>query len=373
MTSQSQARIFLDFSRAEGRWSRLGSYYAMFPVTFAENVIGTWTGKGQTVIDPFCGRGTAPFVAMGMGRNAVGCDINPVAWLYSQTKIDPHPDSKKVIERITQVSQSILTDEEEPEHEFQRLAFCRKVLGFIRAARRTLDWRNDRLDRTVMTFLVHHLHDKLGSGLSNQLRHSRAMSPRYSINWWKRKGYDTAPEIDPQDFLTRRVRWRYAKGVPMPPLGLSRPVISLGDGAESLPRNAPMANLVLTSPPYSGVTNYRSDNWLRLWAIGEGPSLPDWKPGQKFGDIDKYMDMLSGVLGATLGRARDGAVWYIRSDARPKTKKAIMTVLAELLPYHYLRQRQVPYKGKTQTALYGDHEPKPGEVDLIYYPPGCRV
>ena len=369
MTGESQSGMFLNFRKAEGRWSRLGSYYAMFPVTFAENVISAWTERRETVIDPFCGRGTTPFVAMGMGRYAIGCDVNPVAWLYSKTKIDPHPDSDKVVRRISEVSKSVRTDESEPRHEFQRLAFCPRVLGFIRAARRMLDWRNNRLDRTVMTFLIHHLHDKLGHGLSNQLRHSRAMSPSYSIKWWKRKGYSAAPEIDPLEFLTQRVHWRYAKGIVVPFPGLIRPQISLGDGAVCLPKANAMANLVLTSPPYSGITNYRSDNWLRLWAMGEGPSLPDWNPEQKFDDIDNYVDMLVGVFASTAKRARPDSIWYIRSDARAKTKDAIQSVLDALLPNHQLEQREAPYKHKTQTALYGDHEPKPGEVDLIYTPP----
>ena len=181
----------------------------------------------------------------------------------------------------TQVFDNVEPVDYESEHEFQRLAFCRRVLGFIRCARRTLDWRNNRLDRTVMTLMVHHLHAKLGEGLSNQLRHSRAMSPCYSINWWRKNGYDTPPDINPQDFLIRRARWRYGKGVAGPHPGLGRPLIRLGSGSDSLPNNLPAADLVLTSPPYSGVTNYRSDNWLRLWAMGEGPSLPDWDPEQK--------------------------------------------------------------------------------------------
>ena len=366
MTTSVQGGASLDFSRAEGRWSRLGSYYAMFPVPFAEKVITQWTREGQTVIDPFCGRGTAPFIAMVTGRRAIGCDINPVAWLYSQTKVDPHPKLKEVEERIKQVSKGVKDGDDEPEHEFQQLAFCRGVLGFIRSARRILDWQDDRLDRTVMTFMIHHLHDKRGQGLSNQLRHSRAMSPRYSINWWRRKGYETPPKIDPQDFLIRRVRWRYGKGVAEPHPGLNRPLISLGDGRDSLPDASQAADLVLTSPPYSGVTNYRSDNWLRLWAMGEGPSLPDWDPEQKFLDLDSYTEMLRGVFSATLSRAQDDATWYVRSDARPKTLDAIKSVLAELLPNHQFNEKKAPYLNKTQTALYGDHEPKPGEVDLIY-------
>ena len=365
-TSQSDKAVCIDFGRAEGRWSRFGSYYAMFPVAFADNVITAWTKEGQTIIDPFCGRGTAPFVAMATGRYAVGCDINPIAWLYSQTKANPHPNLLDVKERIAHIAQNIAVGDYEPENEFQKVAFCRKVLGFIRAAQRILDWSNDRLDRTVMAFIVHHLHDKLGQGLSNQMRHSRSMSPRYSINWWRSKGLGTPPEIDPQDFLIRRVRWRYAKGVPNPKPGMDRPKIGLGDAADSLPTIATLADLVLTSPPYSGVTNYRSDNWLRLWAIGEGPSLPDWNPEQKFLDIEMYKNMLREVFEATSRRTQRNATWYIRSDARHKTKDAITSVLSELLPEHILEERPAPYQRKTQTALYGDTRPKPGEIDLIY-------
>ncbi|MGQ4808570.1 hypothetical protein NKDENANG_01957 [Candidatus Entotheonellaceae bacterium PAL068K] len=356
----------MDFSKAEGRWSRLGSYYAMFPVAFASEVITARTQEGQTVIDPFCGRGTAPFVAMTTGRRAVGCDINPIAWLYAQCKIDPHPVLPEVEARLAQVSQGAWGGDDEPSNEFQQMAFCRRVLGFIRAARKMLDWRNNRLDRTLMAFIVHHLHDKLGRGLSNQMRHSRSMSPGYCIRWWRRRGLSAPPEIDPHAFLLGRVRRRYAKGTPGPLEGLDRPRIGLGDAAHALPTiPPPYADLVLTSPPYSGVTNYRSDNWLRLWAIGEAPALPDWNPEQKFLDLETYTNMLRAVFIATRQRAKPGAIWYIRSDARQKTKDAIMRVLSELLPEHGLTEYPAPYRHRTQTALYGDSHQKPGEVDLI--------
>ena len=74
------------FGTAEGRWARLGPYYAMFPVEFAREVIHNLSQCGETVLDPFCGRGTAPYVAMISGRGAVGCDVNPVAWLYAAVK-----------------------------------------------------------------------------------------------------------------------------------------------------------------------------------------------------------------------------------------------------------------------------------------------
>lgn len=343
----------------------------MFPVPFAEQVITNLSRGGETVIDPFCGRGTAPFIAMIYGRNAIGCDINPVAWIYSQTKISPHPCATEVIERIREIKETVSAPETEPKNEFQQLAFCQQVLGFINASRRELDWRTSELDRTVAAFLLQYLHDKRGAGLSNQLRHSRALAPKYSIRWWRNNGHDIPPEIEPLSFLSSRVAWRYAKGVPKPRVPKT-PTIALGKAAESLPRTDKPANLVFTSPPYSNVTNYRSDNWLRLWALGVGPDLPDWESEQKFTNADEYRRMLHESIAATKKCAVDNAIWYIRSDVRPRTKDTVTSVMAQLLPQHRAYELSAPYRRQTQTALYGDHEPKPGEVDLLYMPPNRR-
>ena len=50
-----------------GRWVRLGPYYAMFPVDYVMKTIRRYGKPGHAVIDPFCGRGTVPFIAMTMG------------------------------------------------------------------------------------------------------------------------------------------------------------------------------------------------------------------------------------------------------------------------------------------------------------------
>ena len=363
--------IDLSFNTPEGRWARLGPYYAMFPIPFAERVITQLTKRGDTVIDPFCGRGTAPYLAMIYGRMAIACDINPVAWLYSKTKTDPYPKEQEVTERIRQIGRYVTKDDHKPENDYQRMAFCKRVLGFIRAASRTLKWRHNRLDRTVATVMIQHLQDKKGQGLSNQLRHSRAFAPDYSIRWWESNGHGTPPEVEPEIFLEKRVAWRYAKGTPEVPSD-QVPHIALGDAATSLPQKSDPAKLVITSPPYSNVTNYRSDNWLRLWALGVGPNLPDWNQGQKFVNAETYRKMLKDSLEATSKLTDSSTVWYIRSDTRPRTKEVIREVMSELLPNYRAYEQEAPYKRKTQTALYGDSQPKPGEVDLLYMPPRCR-
>lgn len=352
------------FGTAEGRWARLGPYYAMFPINFARQVVQSLSRQGDTVLDPFCGRGTAPYVAMIAGRHAIGCDVNPVAWVYAAAKTEPHPDPGMVIRRMSEIESAVRPADRKPVNEFQAHAFAPRPLGFINAARRELQWRDDSRDRTVAAFLLHYLHAKTGEGLSNQMRASRALSPDYAIRWWHARGLATPPDIAPLEFLSTRAMWRYAKGLPRH-AGCAD--ILLGDSALALPKGR-KADLILTSPPYSGVTNYRADSWLRLWALGEGAELPDWGGEQKFCDVRKYTAMLRQTLQATRARSTPDAVWYIRTDARSRTKDAVRQVMADLLPHHQCYSKAAPYPGKTQTALYGDHAPKPGEVDLLYLP-----
>ncbi|MCE2469403.1 MAG: DNA modification methylase, partial [Dehalococcoidia bacterium] len=291
------------------------------------------------------------------------------AWLYAKAKTDPHPSFEDVSRRIGEVADSASPKDSKPETEFQSLAFGPRPLGFINAARRELRWRDNALDRTVAALMVHYLHAKLGQGLSNQLRPTKAMSPAYSVRWWRNRGLTTPPNLDAAAFLRNRTAWRYAKGAPKSAYPAH---IVLGDAAEELPDMPAPASLVLTSPPYAGVTNYKSDNWLRLWALGEGGLQPDWSSEQKFNSPEKYETMLTGVFRAAHARSREDAVWHLRVDARERTLAVVRRLLADLLPSHRCYERASPSPGRTQTALYGNPYSKPGDVDLAYLPSSRR-
>lgn len=336
------AVLDLSAATAPGRWARLGPYYAMFPLDFVTEVIRRYGTRGRAVVDPFCGRGTVPFVAMTMGLPAVAADLNPVAWVYAKTKVDPHGSLERVKRRIAEVGESSTDKDGDPADEFQEMAFCTRALAFINAARRVLNWRRSRLDRTVAALLIQHLHDKRGRGLSNQLRHSRSMDPEYCLRWWRSRRFERPPEVEPCAFLERRAEWRYARGVPRP-MRVKRPQVALGDAARILPSAGVEAGLVLTSPPYRGVTNYRADSWLRLWALGIGACRPDWRTDQKFENEERYEKTLTGCFRATVRRTAADAVWCVRSDARQRTRNVVVRVLNGLLPNHVLREEPAPY------------------------------
>src|SRR5437763_13914765 len=91
------------FDSATERWSGVGPYYAMFPVRLADEIIERYTKLGDTVLDPFAGRGTSVFSAAAHGRTGIGVEVNPVGWVYAQAKLRPASETS-VIETIEELA-----------------------------------------------------------------------------------------------------------------------------------------------------------------------------------------------------------------------------------------------------------------------------
>lgn len=358
-------------STIEGRWSGFGPYYAMFPVEFARKVIAQYCPPNGAVLDPFCGRGTVPFVAMATGREAAACDINPVAWVYAKVKTDPHPNSSDVLARAKEIFDGIQADDRIPENEFQELAWAPDVLAYLNAARRLLNWRSSSIDRTLMGTLLIHLHAKLGDGFSNQMRQSKSMAPAYSVRWWKERNM-MPPVIDMLDLIKKKLDWRYQKGILIPEQ--ERPQIILRDAREAIPtlHSSFKADLVFTSPPYCGVTNYRYDNWIRLWLLGEGPAVASGDTKQRYVNKTAYKELLNETFSACSKVTKENAVIYVRTDARQFTLEATKAALCLAWPDKEMFFIHDGFKKATQTALYGDKSKKPGEVDLLLLPKGAN-
>ena len=355
------------YSDAVGRWAGFGPYYAMFPVSFAKQVVETMSPKDGAVIDPFCGRGTAPFMAMASGRSSLGVDVNPVAWIFSEVKVSPEPSQDKLLSRLNELRNSVQLQDKEPANEFQKLAWSEDVLGFLNAGRRVLKWRQDITDRTLMAFILVNLHGRASDGISNQMQKSRSMGPDYAIRWWKARGM-SPPDVDPYEYFCNRIRWRYMHGTVDEH---KEAEIINGDSADVLKdRQEKKFDLLFTSPPYFGVTNYRQDNWIRLWMLGEGCALPDWKKDEATSRKEMYHRMLSNVFSESRRLLKPHSAIWIRTDARDYTRQTTLNIIRRLWPRRKLYQRyDIPWKD-TQTAHFGRESSKLGEVDFVI--PGRR-
>jgi hypothetical protein len=357
---------------AIGRWSGLGPYYAMFPREFAFEVVETYSKPGDTVLDPFAGRASSIYAAAAMQRQAYGFEINPVGWLYGFVKLQPASE-KNVLERIKDlgaISLSIRQQELDSLPEFFKFCYSSNVLGFLLTARRELRWKNSRVDATVMAVILVCLHGKRENSLSNQMRQGKAMSPEYSIRWWKEKQL-SPPEIDPVEFLLERTKWRYAKGLP----NLSHSKVYLGDSTSLLNgligrvkrSDIQQFSLLFTSPPYFAITNYHYDQWLRLWMLG-GSSLPTFtgeKWRGKFESKVRYHNLLKTVFLGCSKTLNKNATIYVRTDSRSFTKETTINILQDIFPDKNMEIIPRPFSKNTQTALYGDKSKKPGDVDII--------
>jgi hypothetical protein len=361
------------YGTAESRWAGVGPYYAMFPVEFANHVIGTYTSVGETILDPFSGRGTAVFSAAVQNRNGLGVELNPVGWVYSQAKLHPAPKDD-VIERLRAINSLARHQKSTPELPvFFTWCFSPDVRKFLITARTHLNWRQSRIDCTLMALLLVNLHGKREASFSNQMRQTKSMSPEYAVNWWKERDLQP-PEVDPVEFMEKRIEWRYAKGIPT----TNGSLVYLGDSTQRLrdvkdrasALSLPSASLLLTSPPYCGVTNYHYDQWLRLWLLGGPPNAlaVSGRYRGKFADQRKYIKLLYEVFSEAKPLLKRNAVIYVRTDHRDVTLKMTTDVLKHVFPKKRMFRRHRSIEKPTQTHLFRNKIDKSAEVDVVLLP-----
>jgi len=356
-------------STAESRWARIGPYYAMFPLDFAFDIVERYSKKGDYILDPFAGRFSSIFAGSVSGRKGLGIEINPVGWLYGRVKINP-ASKKALLNRLEEIykkrnyyQKTILKM-----HNFFRMCFCDEVLKFLLSARKNLNWKNKIIDATLMALILVYLHGKIGEGLSNQMKMTKAMAISYSIKWWKMNNLNNPPEINPLEFLKNKIEWRYAKGTPITEYETK---VLFGDSTKILPglakRNKEKFSLLFTSPPYYSLTDYHVDQWLRLWILGGNDNSKSLKEKYKdrFNNKNDYYNLLDLVFNNCSEMMKNKSTIYVRTDVRQFTYETTLTVLTKNFPNHQMNIIQAPVNTKTQTEILGNRSSKKGEIDII--------
>lgn len=258
------------------RFHSLCPYFAMFPEAFAERWIDRLTRPGHVVLDPFCGRGTAPFQALLMGRSAIGFDVNPVAYCLTRAKTNA-PSLEDALARVEELRREHeiagVVTRPEARSEFFDHAFHPDTLQQLLFIRDRLNWKGSDIDCMIAAIALGALHGestKSPSYFSNQMPRTISTKPAYSVRFWQARGL-VAPERDVFAMLRRLLEYRYASEAPS-----GRAIVFNLDMRE-IPRVLSVGHgpvrCVITSPPYIDVTNFEEDQWLRLWLLG-GPPRP---------------------------------------------------------------------------------------------------
>ncbi len=280
------------------RFHAICPYFAMFPETFVEKHLAATPHDGF-VFDPYCGRGTTVFQALLQGRAAAGSDLNPVAVCVSGAKGDP-PALSEAKARLDELRRGC----REPDDQgwqgdldrFFDLCFHRDTLLQVRYLRSALDWRNRKADRFIAALCLGALHGeshKSPNCFSNRMPRTISTKPDYSVRWWTRSGYEP-PARDVFEILERMIEYRFRT---KPPEGCAAIVqIDARRVADAFPTLAGRVTDVITSPPYLDTTNYREDQWLRLWFLGGEARMPRGRGDDRHYNKDLYWTFIQASM-----------------------------------------------------------------------------
>jgi len=302
----------------KGRWAApqhyMCSYMAMFPPELPHYFIERFTNPGDTVLDPFCGRGTTPVEAAAQGRHGIGNDLNPLAIALTRGKLS-NPPLDDVMARINQLEAKY--DPSEWKH-FSgaprriRMIYHINTLRQLMFLKRELDWSIPGTDAFLTAVLMGALHGNSSGFLSLPMPNTFSMGWGYIAGKIKEDPVKwSCPDRDAFEVLRVRVERQLAKG----PLNGSGETI-YGDVRDLNQRvEHGSVQLLFTSPPYLKVIKYGLYNWIRLWFLTESGSH---KEVDKVLDdthaLAKYLDFMRDTMTATLplmDRERGISCWAI--------------------------------------------------------------
>jgi len=247
------------------------SYRACFKPQLPAYFIERHTAPGDTVYDPFMGRGTTPLQSALMGRAAVGADINPLSAHLVRPRLSP-PPLAAIAERLAAIDLTASAPIREDLLVFYHPATLAQICALrayllAREASGARDAVDDWIRMVALGRLTGH---SPGFFSVYSMPPNQAVSLQSQARINARRG-QTPPYRDVADLILRKSRALLKDGVP-PPVAAAFHVAS----ATHTPQIADASvDLVVTSPPFLDVVQYAADNWLRCWFIGVDAATVD--------------------------------------------------------------------------------------------------
>ncbi len=248
------------------------SYRACFKPQLPRFFVQRLSREGDRVYDPFMGRGTTLLEAALLGRNVLGNDINPLSQVMLQPRMCP-PALAEVRDRLAVLD--LQASEELPE---DLLTFFHPdTLNGICALRSYLRAREsagelDACDRWIRMVALNRL-----TGHSPGFFSVYTMPPNQAVSVAAQRKINArreqVPEVrDVKALILRKSRSLLARGESQERARLAefgpaaRYSAQPAEATPDIPDES--VQLIVTSPPFLDVVQYREDNWLRCWFCG---------------------------------------------------------------------------------------------------------
>jgi DNA modification methylase len=285
------------------------SYRACFKAEVPRFFIKWLTEPGETVYDPFTGRGTTIIEAALLGRKVIANDINPLSEVLSRPRLSI-PNIKELKKRLKGIKIDVHAKADIDLSMFFHPQTESEIVSLrIYLKRRRDNGKEDDLDRWIRMVATNRL-----TGHSNgffsvyTLPPNQAVSPdsqkkinkrlrqkpeyRNTINLIIKKSESLIRKLSKDEITTLRNIKKTAK-------------FHTGDARKTSKIRNCSVNLTVTSPHFLDTINYFTDNWLRCWfnsidAKGVSASIRESK------NIQGWSSMMEDVLKELYRITKDG-------------------------------------------------------------------
>lgn len=252
------------FNAKESSIQQLAPYVGKMKSGMARALILAYSKDGDTILDPFCGSGVVPYEAFLLGRNAIGNDLNPYAYVVTMGKFTAPPSLTQALDRAlpyidrAESSANKLTLDSVPDwvREFFHPRTLKQTLALVRLLRAKREY-------FLLACVLGILHHVRPGFLSYPCSH---LVPYLRIKKYPREKYPSMYSYrDIRSRLVAKIHRAYKRYLP---IDNSLNWKILQENAMCLPLPDESIDAIVSSPPYFGALDYGRDNRLRLWFLG---------------------------------------------------------------------------------------------------------
>ncbi len=297
----------LDFHQTASNYAShaLHAFAAKFPPQLPRVFIEGLTGKGETVMDPMMGSGTAIVEAFLCGRRAVGFDIDPLSLMICRVKTHPVD-----LLQATWAGKRVVISASKLLHRASRLGASMKE-RFSPASLEFIDyWFSKQTQRELVALLLAIEREDITKQLGDFLRvvfssiiitKSGGVSLAYDLAHTRPHRLENKPYKDAIKAFEQRLAKSAALLSQLPSNGKDVEIERL-DCRGPLPLKRDSIQLIITSPPYANAIDYMRAHKFSLVWFGE--------------DMDSLSTLRSTYIGSEKTGKLDasdlpGSVWRV--------------------------------------------------------------
>jgi DNA methylase len=234
------------------------SYRACFKPQLPRFFIERLTQPGDLVYDPFMGRGTTLLEAVLLGRQAAGCDINPLSAILLRPRLEA-PSIEQVHQRLDEIE----WDYDGPLPEDFLVFYHPKTLRQICALRDVLS--RSSVDQWIRMVATNRL-----TGHSKGFFSVYTLPPNQAVSIQSQRRINEqrkqSPDMRDVAALIRRKSRSLLRNPQLSTLNPQLSTLLITGSCDETPAiPSESVTLVVTSPPFLDVVDYETDNWLRCW------------------------------------------------------------------------------------------------------------